>query len=80
MRSGWFSSLLDCNSNFVLEILFFACLPATHSDRMVVVCYCCDVMCLTGCPALASVNTSSEKRCRCHSQGKLFWLKITIYV
>jgi len=44
---------------------------------MVVVCYSCDVMWVTGFSAFTPVNILSEKmqEYRCKREGKLFWLK-----
>jgi len=40
------------------------------TDLMVVVCYCCDLMWVTGCPTLTPVNTSSERRRDVAARGR----------
>lgn len=73
-----FPSLLWMKSLFEREReKFRAALDFVHWEligNVVVVCSCCDLIWVTNCPALVTVNTSSEKTCRCKWEGKLFWL------
>lgn len=51
-------------------------------SRIIVVCpgFAIDVMWVTGCPDLVPVNMSTEKRCHCKKEEKLFWLQIMIFI